>query len=206
MVVIGLTGNIASGKSTAAKILQEFGCLVIDADQVGRDVIEPGQPAYVQLKQAFGEDYFLPDGKLNRKKLGSYVFASPQALTVLNDITHPAIRLELLRRIQRQQEKKPQQVIVIEAAVLLEANMQSLADCLWLVVAEDEIRLQRAMERDNLSAALVKDRMNRQMPQQEKMKYADYIVHNNKGPQELRQEMEQVWQQFLKDYSLETKK
>ncbi len=205
MKVIGLTGNIASGKSTVAKLLQGYGCLLIDADQVGRDVVEPGRPAWNQLRRTFGDSYFFADGSLNRKKLGAYVFGNPAALATLNSITHPAIEAEIEDRLKKYGDKQPEGIAVVEAAVLLEAKMFPDIEYLWVVAADDSVRLQRAVERDGLTEQQAKDRMARQMSQEEKMKYADYIVHNNGSIECLRAKTAAVWRQFLQDIATEIK-
>ena len=187
MVVFGLTGNIGSGKSTVAKILTEYGFYHIDADQIGRLVVEPGTPANLQLQKVFGKDFFDENNNLLRKKLGARVFADADALQKLNDITHPAINAEIIRQIAEVKEQNPEQNIILEAAVLFEAGMEALADSVVLVFADDDIRLQRVTARDGLTEEKVKDRMNSQMPQTKKRELSQYVIYNNGSLADLRQ-------------------
>ncbi|MGI5825499.1 MAG: dephospho-CoA kinase [Bacillota bacterium] len=187
MTVFGLTGNIGSGKSTVGRILAEAGFFHIDADQVGHFVVEPGQPANKKLQKIFGMDFFDAEERLQRKKLGAYVFSNKEALQQLNSVTHPAINDEIIKRITESQKCEPNRHIVLEAALLLEAGMESLVESVILVAAADDIRLRRVMERDGLSEKLVKDRMNNQMSQQKKAEKAAYVIENNGDLQDLRQ-------------------
>ncbi len=186
MAVFGLTGNIGSGKSTVGKLLAAAGFLHIDADFVGRIVVEPGRPANAELRREFGAEFFDEAGHLRRKKLGAYVFARPERLRRLNEITHPAIREEILARIAAGKSQNPLRHIVVEAALLLETGMDSLVDRVLLVTAADEIRLKRVMARDGLEPRLIRDRMARQMRQEEKEKFADYHIVNDGTLSELK--------------------
>ena len=200
MTVIGLTGNIGSGKSTAAKILTEWGCKHIDADEVGHLVAEPGQPGNLALQKAFGKQFFDDQGNLKRKKLGALVFADPEQLKLLNDILHPAIKEYILQQVNSYKAENNQSVIILEAAILIEAGFDSLIDEIWLVIADDQIRINRVMTRDGMSEQAVRDRMARQMPQSEKMKYADRIIVNNTDESALRRELQKVWRQFCDEH------
>lgn len=196
MTVIGLTGNIGSGKTTVGRILEgEMGCVCLNADYIGRLVAEPGGEAYDELKACFGADYFLPDGSLNRPKLAALVFNDKAALSRLNAITHPAVKRYLRREIDRLAADAAR-VIVVEAALLVEADYLDLLDELWLVWADDDVRLPRVMARDNATAEQAKSRMDNQMPQDEKAKYAKRILHNNSDEESLRREVAAVWRDF----------
>src|SRR5712692_3880756 len=146
-ITIGLTGGIGSGKSAAAKILAELGAPAIDADKVGHEIYQPGAPAYRELIDAFGEEILAPDRTIDRRKLGPIVFADPAALKRLNSIVHPkmfARMREMVDAMRTGGERKP---IVIEAAILIEANWQPLFNEIWLVVASRERVIER-VERD----------------------------------------------------------
>lgn len=197
MAVIGLTGNIGSGKTTVCRMLAAKGCFCLNADLLGRQVSEPGGAAYQQLRDSFGADFFSPDGFLLRPRMAELVFNDKRQLAKLNGIIHPAVLQRLRREIAARQAEDPRQVIVVEAALLVEADYLPILDQLWLVWADDAVRLQRVMARDKLDRQQALARMNNQMPQADKAKYARYIVHNNKGRRELAQELEQVWRQFL---------
>lgn len=198
MTVIGVTGNIGSGKTTFSRLLeQEKGCLRLDADYLGRLVAEPDGEAYDELWQAFGGDYFLADGSLNRPKMAELVFNNPTELAKLNGIMHPAVLRQIKKEIAAAKAENPQQIVVVEAALLIEADYLGILDELWLVWADDEVRLARVMSRDGATAEQAQARMRNQMPQAEKTKYARRIVHNNNDINDLRSELEAVWQQFV---------
>lgn len=198
-MVIGLTGNIGSGKTTVCQLLADKGCLCLNADALGRQVSEPGGEAYSELRQSFGAEYFDEAGNLLRPKLAELVFNDAAELARLNGIIHPAVLRCLQREIAAAQAENSQQVIVVEAALLVEANYLPILDQLWLVWADDQVRLERVMARDGVDREQAQARMNNQLPQAEKAKYARYIVHNNKGRAELQQELEAVWRQFWQE-------
>lgn len=201
MTVIGLTGNIGSGKTTACRILErEMGCTCLNTDYIGRLVAEPGGEAYDELVACFGADYFLPNGQLDRPKMAALVFNDKAALARLNAITHPAVKRHLQRSIARLAADEPDTVVVVEAALLIEAGYMDILDELWLVWADDDVRLLRVMARDNATAAQAQSRMDNQMPQSEKLKYARRVVHNNSDEENLRREVAAAWQDFCREY------
>lgn len=203
MTVIGLTGNIGSGKTTVCRMLaEEKNCACLNADYLGRLVAEPEGEAYDELRREFGDEYFLADGTLDRPHMADLVFNNSEALQRLNGIMHPAILRRICREIEQIQQNEPERVIVVEAALLIEANYLGILDQLWLVWACDSVRRRRVMARDGVDAAQAQARMDNQMPQQEKAKYAQYILHNNRGKKELRAELERVWQQFAAERRL----
>ncbi len=202
MTVIGLTGNIGSGKTTVSRLLaDEYGCFYISADNIGRLVAEPGGEAYDELRDAFGDAYFLSDGKLDRPAMAELVFHDRTELERLNGIMHPAILRHIKRRINEIHKAEPQGIIIVEAALLIEADYLGILDSLWLVWADDAVRLRRVMDRDSISAEQAQARMNNQMSQQEKLKYAQYVLHNNDGINELKNELARIWQRFVDDAS-----
>lgn len=202
MTVIGLTGNIGSGKTTVSRLLaDEYGCFYLNADKIGRLVAEPGGEAYDELRNAFGDAYFLSDGKLDRPAMAELVFHNRAELERLNGIMHPAILRHIKRRINEIHKAEPQSIIIVEAALLIEADYLGILDSLWLVWADDAVRLRRVMARDGISAEQAQARMNNQMSQQEKLKYAQYVLHNNDGINELKNELARIWQQFADDAS-----
>ena len=206
MTVVGLTGNIGSGKSTVGKLLAEAGFLHIDADLVGRMVVEPGRPANAELRREFGDEFFDERGNLRRKELGAYVFARPERLRRLNEITHPAIGEEIAAEIAAGKKQDPVRHIVVEAALLLESGMDTLVDRILLVTADTEIRLKRVMARDGLDPRLIRDRMARQMSQEEKEKIADYRIVNNGTLSELETQVAAFLAALARENSETTKK
>src|SRR6202162_2406124 len=133
MLTIGLTGGIGSGKSTVTKIISELGAPIIDADQVGHTIYLPGGPAYADMIAAFGEGILAPDRTIDRKKLGPIVFADPAALKRLNSIVHPTMFARMREMVQAMRAGGERKPIVIEAAILIEADWQPLFDEIWLV-------------------------------------------------------------------------
>ncbi|MGB4314020.1 MAG: dephospho-CoA kinase, partial [bacterium] len=150
MRVIGLTGGIATGKSTVSRMLAEKGLPIVDADLIAREVVEPGKPAYREIVQTFGGEILQADGTLNRKLLGKLVFGDPARLQTLNQITHPRIREEIEGRLQALRDKGTE-LAVLDAPLLIEANLQPLVDEVWVVTCPRELQIKRLQERDNLS-------------------------------------------------------
>lgn len=176
MIVIGLTGGIGAGKSTVGRFLKELGAKVIDADAVARKVVEPGKPAWEEIRAIFGPQYLNPDGTINRRALGNLIFNDTQAREKLNAITHPKIKAEILKEIEVYRKEEPTGIVVVEAPLLLEAGMEDMVDEIWVVTAPEEVRLQRLMERDNLSPEEALKRIRAQLPEETKVKYATRII------------------------------
>ena len=197
MLVIGLTGGIATGKSEVSRILRELGATVIDADRVGHEAYAPGSQVWQEVVEAFGEDILTPTGEIDRKRLGSIVFRDPAARTTLNSIMHPrmadVIRGELLRLAQQGAE-----VAVVEAAVLLEAGWESLVDEIWVTHSPEELVAERLRRRDNLSEEEIAGRVNSQMSFEERARRADVLVRNTAGVEELREEVGILWSSRVK--------
>ncbi|HHW42453.1 MAG TPA: dephospho-CoA kinase [Desulfotomaculum sp.] len=195
MTVIGLTGNIGSGKSTVARYLQEHGAEIIDTDRVAREVVEPGKPAWQEIVDTFGREILQPDGTLDRRALGRLVFGDPAARARLNAIVHPRIREEVERRKRafHSRHRDNRKVLVVEAPLLIEAGMQEQVDQIWLVVVDPEEQLQRVMSRDGLSREDALARINAQMPQGEKLRHAHVVIDNSGTPEETRRQVAALW-------------
>ena len=192
MLRVGLTGSIAVGKSFVARVLAELGCHVIDADQTAREVVEPGSPGLQALTERFGTEILLSDGNLNREQLGALVFADEQKRQVLNSILHPYIiakQDELLRALE---VKDPNGVAVVDAALMIESGGYRRFDKLIVVHCDPEEELRRLMARDNLSRDEAEARIRSQMPQEEKMKLADYLIDTSAGFDAARKHTEKV--------------
>lgn len=177
MPVIGLTGSMAAGKSTAACHLAKLGAYVADADRAARQVVLPGTAGLRALAARFGPGVLRPDGALDRPALAAIAFGDTAALLDLNAITHPRIRT-LLEAELAEARALGAQAAVLDAALLLEAGWQDLCDEVWLVTAPEEARLNRAMARDGLSRKAAQARMDAQMPDKEKRALADVILEN----------------------------
>ncbi|MBI1921395.1 MAG: dephospho-CoA kinase [Geobacter sp.] len=196
MRVIGLTGGIASGKSTVARLLEQLGAKVIDADQLARETVRPGQPAYEEIVREFGAAILAPDGTINRKALGGIVFADPAARRRLETITHPAIgRLaeEYLARYRASSEK----VVFYMAPLLIEAGVTSRVEEIWVVYADPETQVQRVMARDSVSRDEALQRLAAQMPMHEKVRFGRVVIDNTGTLEELEMQVSEVWEREI---------
>ena len=192
MKVIGLTGGIASGKSTVSDMLKELGASIIDVDLIARQIVKKGEKAYNEIVENYTEKVLLPSGELNRKMLGDIVFSDPEKLRLLNSITHPEIINRIKEDIARLKEEKVK-LIVLDAAILIEMNLQKLVDEVWLVTVDVETQIKRLVERDRFSLTDAANRVNSQFPNEKKLKYADVQIDNNAPIQEVRERIKELW-------------
>jgi dephospho-CoA kinase len=189
-LIIGLTGNIATGKSTVLHYLAARGVHVIDADKLTHQAMAPAGPAYPAIVAAFGAGIVNADGTINRPALGKVVFADPAALRRLEAIVHPAV----FALAQREIAGTAAQVIVIEAIKLLEAqNLVKLCSEIWVVTASEETQLRRLRETRGMDAAEAHRRMAAQSPQADKIKRADRVIVNDGTPAELQTQLDAIW-------------
>ena len=193
MRVVGLVGGIGSGKSTAAKILAEFGAEVVDADAIGHGVYRAGTPGFASVVAAFGAVVIGPDGEIDRKRLGPIVFADPARLAELNRIAHPLIRAEIERRIDAGRARNGLRAVVVEAAILLEAGWRNLVDEVWMVSAARRRVVDRLATGRGLEPADTEARMRRQMPDEERRAAADLIIENDGTLDDLRDALARAW-------------
>ncbi len=190
--VIGITGPIGTGKSAVLKILEELGAEVIDADKVAHQVMEPGGAAYEAVVAEFGPDILRPDGHIDRARLADIVFNDPDALRRLERIVHPAVFQEIKGRI----EATDKSIVALEAIKLLEAGLSlSLCDEVWVVVADEQVQLERLKQR-GMSEAEARRRLAAQMPRAEYERRADVVIDNSGSLAELRQQVEQQWRRL----------
>lgn len=192
--VIGLTGGMASGKSTAARFLKEQGAHVIDADMLGHRTYEPGSPAHAQVVSAFGRDVLAADGTIDRKALGAKVFGKPSELKKLTDIVWPAIRRLAEDEIATIRAADPARVIVLEAAVLFEAGWNDAGDEVWVLIVDREIAIARAMQRDGISHAMAESRLDAQLSNAERIARADVVIDNNGTLEEMLGQLRTEWE------------
>ena len=193
MHVVGLVGGIGSGKSEAARILATMGAVVIDADKIGHAVYEPGTPGFAAVVDAFGSRVVGEDGRIDRGALGPIVFGDPRALERLNGIVHPLIRNEIERRIAEARDLGGADLIVVEAAILLEAGWRSLVDEVWVVRAPLAVIRERLATGRGLSAEEVDARVARQMSDRERCATADVVVENAGTRADLRESLAATW-------------
>ena len=178
-MIIGLTGGIASGKSTAARYLSENGAFVMDGDVLGHRAYEPNTAAFAQITETFGSEVVGADGQINRKALGGKVFGNPNALKQLTDILYPEIRRMFSEWIETTQADNPNALLVMDAAVLLEAGWEDLADETWVVIVDPDTAVDRAVARDGLDEAAVRKRIASQLSNDERSARADVVIDNS---------------------------
>jgi dephospho-CoA kinase len=198
MLTIGLTGGIGSGKSTVAQILGEFGAPILDADKVAHTTYAPGAPAYDAVIAAFGAQVVAADRTIDRKKLGSIVFGNPERLNQLTSIVWPATRESIRRNVAELRASGAKLPIVVEAAILIEANWQPLFDEIWLVRASREQVVTRIESQRGLKPAETEARIRAQLSDEERAKHATLVIENNGSLEELREMLKTVWAEALK--------
>jgi dephospho-CoA kinase len=189
--LIGLTGGIASGKSTVARILEHLGAAVVDADALAREVVEPGRDAWKEIVEAFGADVLQPDQTLDRQKLRATIFNNPDARKKLESIIHPRVRALAEERI-RQYATAGYEVVVYEVPLLFEGNLHEWLRPVVLVACDVAIQTQRLRQRDGLSAEAAHKHIDAQMSLEEKRRLADYVVENNGDLEELERQVAAV--------------
>ncbi|PEV06409.1 dephospho-CoA kinase [Bacillus thuringiensis] len=177
-VVIGLTGGIASGKSTVSEMFRELSIPVIDADVIAREVVEQGKPAYNKIVEVFGAEVLQQDGELDRPRLGSIVFYNEEKRLQLNKIVHPAVREEMNRQ-KEMYIKEGAQAVVLDIPLLFESKLTSLVDRILVVAVKPHTQLERLMKRNNFSEEEATARIQSQMPLEEKVKNADEVINND---------------------------
>ncbi len=195
-LVVGLTGGIASGKSSVARMFKELGAWIMDADELAREVVRPGTPGWKAVVEAFGEEYLLPDGSLDRKKLAGRVFSHPRDKARLEAIIHPRILELRQKRTQEILEREPGAIIIFEVPLLIEKGLQHRVDRVVVVWVPRELQIRRLMERDGLSRREAWKRLKNQMPLDEKVKYAHYVIDNSGSLKETRRQVEAVYREL----------
>ena len=195
MKLIGLTGGIATGKSTVAAMLQQLGARIIDADALAREIVEPGQEAWQEIVSAFGRQILRADQSLDREKLRKQVFEDQQARKRLESITHPRIRTLAQQRIQ-QLAAEGAEVIVYVAPLLFENQIQLWLRPVILVACDPARQKKRLRDRDKLTEEQIRQHLEAQMSLAEKRKLADFIIENNGALAELKNKVEEIWQKI----------
>jgi dephospho-CoA kinase len=195
--VIGLTGGIASGKSTVARMLAEHGAVIVDADLLGHEVYEPGTEVWQAIRSAFGEQVVQSDGRIDRRKLGAIVFADARAMERLTGIVWPAIKAALRQRLQQYREAGVA-VVVVEAAVLLEAGWDDQVDEVWAVTVAPETAIQRLTARSGMTEEEARRRLAAQMTNAERTARAARVIENNGTIEELARQVDALWQSAVR--------
>lgn len=190
-IILGLTGGIATGKSTADNFFLENNIPVVDTDKIAHDLMEPDQASYLAIVNYFGKDILNNNQEIDRKKLGQIVFSDRNQLAKLNELTHPLIYQETQRQLDEFVKQK-QSLIVMDVPLLFESGFDALADQTLIVSADPEVQLQRLMDRNNLTKTDAMNRINSQMSLQEKEQKANYVIYNNSSRDELNRQLQEL--------------
>ncbi len=198
MLRVGLTGSIGVGKTFVASVFVELGCRVLDADQTAREVVQLGTPGLKALTEAFGEEILNPDGTLNRKQLGAVVFADESQRQRLNQILHPFIIARQDEILNQWEAGNPAGIGIVDAALMIESGGYRRFDKLIVVHCRPEVQLERLMLRDKLSHEEALRRINSQMSQEEKQRFADYLIDTSDGFELTRARTVEVHKQLIR--------
>ena len=190
MFIIGLTGGIGTGKSTVSKYLEEKGCLILDADAISRKMTEKGMPALAEIVKAFGQNLILEDGNLDRASLGNIVFNNKEKLDTLQSIITEKVVEYINLEIKKLKSNNYRGIVVVDAPLLFECNMQGIGDENWLVSVDLDIRISRVMARDGLTKEQILSRINNQMSQEDKEKLSHVILNNSGTLEELYEQID----------------
>jgi dephospho-CoA kinase len=193
MLIVGLTGGIASGKSLIAGIFKDLGAHIIDADRIVRDLLEPGQDAWKEVSGYFGDDIMMPDRGIDRRKLGQIVFSDPAKREWLNQCLHPRVFEAYAAQVKRLCARTPDAIVVFDAALLMETGFHKKMDKTVLVYAHADQQLARLMERDRFTREQALARIQSQMPISEKRGYADYVIENTGTREEAERRAREVF-------------
>ena len=192
MKVIGLTGGIGSGKSTVSQLLHELGAVVLDADKVGHEAYKPNTETWLDVVATFGRQILTSHGEIDRTKLSQIVFSDPELLTQLNQIVHPRM-YEMMRSQIEEFRRQGVEVVVLEAAILLEAGWTPLVDEVWVTVAPEHEVVKRTLERNRLTKEQILARIHSQLSSEERTEHADVIINNDGSIDELKVKIKELW-------------
>lgn len=199
MLLIGLTGSIGVGKSFVASVLAELGCHVLDADATAREVVAPGSAGLRDVVSEFGTEVLQGDGTLDRSKLGALVFENAEKRAVLNSILHPFIIAQQDQHLRDWESGNPEGIAVVDAALMIESGSYKRFDKVIVVYCRDEVQLARLMARNNLGRDEAARRISAQMSQEEKKKFADYLIDTSDGFEAARKRTEEVYGELIKE-------
>lgn len=191
---IGLTGGIACGKSTVANLLVRRGAILIDADRLAREVVEPGSPVLAAVAERFGSDVLHPDGSLNRKRLGEIVFGDEQRRKALEGILHPEIRRRMFGRMEAEEAVHPDKLVVVDIPLMYESKLDERFAEILVVYVPEYVQLKRLMDRDGLTEEQARQRLSAQMPIEAKKSLADVVIDNSGSLEETERQIAHFWQ------------
>ena len=192
-LILGVTGGIASGKSTVADMLQELGAPIIDFDLIAREVVVPGSPAWKEIADYFGTVILKRNGSLDRKKLSDEVFANPEKRKKLESITHPRIVNLFLKRVKEFAKTGSAPIVQAVIPLLFEAGLQELVHKILVVYIPRETQIERLTKRDHISREQAERILKAQLPIKDKLKHADFVIHNEKGLKETQKQVLALW-------------
>lgn len=195
-MIAGLTGGIATGKSTVSNMFRQLGAPVVDADVIARLVVEPDRPAWHDLVAFFGEEILLLDRTVNRPRLGEIVFSDAEKRDKLNHIIHPRVREESARQVAQYLAKDPSRPVLQDVPLLIETGLYKQMDKVIVVYADEYTQLKRLMARNSLSETEARLRINAQLSIEEKVAYADYVIDNRGHVEETREQVKQIWEEL----------
>jgi dephospho-CoA kinase len=196
-LLVGLTGGIATGKSMVDALLRELGAEIIDADVLAREVVAPGQPALAEIAAEFGPGVLGPDGRLDRKALGTIVFADPDRRRKLEAMTHPRMRERLQRRLDEITADDFHGLVFYDAAVLIESGSHHAMDRIVVVITDEATQVARLMARDGIGQEEALRKIRSQMPLSEKVKLADYVIDNSGDRAVTAEQLRRVWEALM---------
>ncbi len=201
-LIIGLTGGIVGGKSTAASMFKDLGAKIVDVDKIGHSVILPHRPAWKKIIRLFGKDFLRNDLTIDRGKLGKIVFTNQTLLKKLNEITHPEIIKVIKKEINLAKNKtyNQEKILIIDAALIYEAKMDRLMDKIIVVYINEDEQAKRLIKRNDLSKEEALQRIKSQMPIKEKVKMADYVIDNSNSMDETKKQVEKIWKKLVSRY------
>ena len=195
-ILVGLTGGMGSGKSLAASYFKELGAYIIHADLLSRQLAAPYQPAWEEIIDEFGSEYLNPDKTLNKSKLAVEVFQNDKKRNALEAILHPRVMAEEQKIYSDRQRIDPKAVVIIESALLIESQNYKNVDKVIVVQSTQELQIQRVVNRDGNSSISVKNRLKSQMPLEEKLNYADYVLYNISGRDQLKSQAQRLYSEL----------
>jgi dephospho-CoA kinase len=205
MLIVGLTGGVASGKTSVSRVLREEGAYLIDGDQIARELIQPHTSAWNELKRVFGREILKEDGSIHRERLAARVFSDPKQRNFLNRILHPRIKAEMERKMKEIGQKDPDAIVVIDAALIVETGDYEQMDKLIVVTSTEEQQIERLRDRDGRSREEAQRIFSSQMALEEKLKLADFVIRNEGSFEETKRRAKEVFQE-LKRIAFQTHK
>ncbi|MCQ4086946.1 dephospho-CoA kinase [Saccharibacillus sp. JS10] len=193
---IGLTGGIATGKSTVSRLLAAKGIHLVDADVIAREVMNPGQPLLRQVAERFGAEFLLADGGLDRRRMAEHIFNRPEERQALNEIVHPAIRAEIRRQVQEAEGTDSSNIVVADIPLLYESGLEGLYDEVIVVYVPRDLQLERLKVRDGLTDEQAEGRLNAQLDIEEKKRKADIVIDNSGTLENTQDQVDALWKKW----------